>query len=335
MKKMAVAVSAAALGGLVLAGGCSPSKVMDNRGYIPLEKDNYTPLATESAPAAVPVAPVAVPAATAPAATEAKKADLPKFNSAAIKHSGPITSAAAVAAGGSYVVKSGDTLGRIAHANGVSVQALLAANNMTEASAKKLKIGQKLTIPAAGKAVKSASVKAATAAKATASAAATTATVDNGTYAVKSGDSIAIIAKRLKVKQSELMAANNLTAESARKLQIGQKLKVPGATASAAVSAPDLTAPTAVVDTMVPAASTVPATTDSGIAAAPAGGPATSMTMDTSVGSSKPMEVEKDITLDEFAKQNKLGVDALKKLNPDIAPDGQLKAGDIIFVPES
>jgi LysM repeat protein len=323
MKKMAVAVSAAALGGLVLAGGCSPSKVMDNRGYIPLEED-YTPLATESVPAAVPATPAAVPAAD-----EAKKADLPKFNSAAIKHTGPITSAAAVAGGGSYVVKSGDTLGGIAHANGVSVQALLAANNMTEASAKKLKIGQKLTIPAAGKAVKSASAKAATAAKATASAAA--ATVDNGVYAVKAGDSIAVIAKRLKVKQSELMAANNMTEASAKKLQIGQKLKVPGAaaTVSATVSTPDLTAPMAVVDTMVPA------TTDSGITAAPAGGPATSMTMDTSVGSSKPMEVEKDITLDEFAKQNKLGVDALKKLNPDIAPDGQLKAGDIIFVPEN
>lgn len=333
MKKMAVAVGAAALGGLVLAGGCSPSKVMDNRGYVPLEEESYTPLATESAPVAI--APAATTPAIAPAATEAKKAELPKFNSAAIKHTGPITSAAAVAAGGSYVVKSGDTLGGIAHANGISVRALMAANNMTEASARKLRIGQKLTIPAAGKAVKSASAKAVTAAKSTASTvAAAAATVENGAYTVKSGDSIAVIAKRLKVKQSELMAANNLTAESARKLQIGQKLKVPGATAAVAatVAAPDLTAPAA-VDTMAPAVSTVPATTDSGIA--PAGGMAASMPMDTSIGSSKPMEVEKDITLDEFAKQNKLGVDALKKLNPDIAPDGQLKAGDIIFVPES
>lgn len=48
-----------------------------------------------------------------------------------------------------YVVKPGDSLAKIAKANGVSVEQLKAANGMTTAS---LRIGQTLTLPAAGSA---------------------------------------------------------------------------------------------------------------------------------------------------------------------------------------
>ena len=51
------------------------------------------------------------------------------------------------AGGKTYVVKSGDFCGTIAEANGVSLAALLQANNMTEADCATLQIGKELKIP--------------------------------------------------------------------------------------------------------------------------------------------------------------------------------------------
>ena len=70
----------------------------------------------------------------------AGKADAPK-SSASKKSSGGTV----VAAGGTYVVVSGDYPERIAKRHGVSTKALLQANNLTEKSF--LQIGQKLVIP--------------------------------------------------------------------------------------------------------------------------------------------------------------------------------------------
>ncbi len=53
----------------------------------------------------------------------------------------------------SYTVKKGDTISGIAAKNGVSTAALLKANKMSDAQAKRIRPGQKLTIP--GKAAKS------------------------------------------------------------------------------------------------------------------------------------------------------------------------------------
>lgn len=57
--------------------------------------------------------------------------------------------------GGQYIVKSGDNLGRIAKAHGVSVSALQAANGM---SGTMIRLGQKLSIPS-GNVIKTSSVK--------------------------------------------------------------------------------------------------------------------------------------------------------------------------------
>lgn len=46
-----------------------------------------------------------------------------------------------------YVVKSGDTCGAIAEANGVTLAALLAANNLTEQGCTQLAVGQTLKLP--------------------------------------------------------------------------------------------------------------------------------------------------------------------------------------------
>ncbi len=78
----------------------------------------------------------AVKKSTAPKATAPKTA-APK---AAKESNGPSTV---------YVVKSGDSLGSIAHSHGVKVDAIRKANNMTS---DKLSVNQKLTIPGAKKA---------------------------------------------------------------------------------------------------------------------------------------------------------------------------------------
>lgn len=53
---------------------------------------------------------------------------------------------AAVAKGKTYVVKKGDSLGAIAKRNKISLKKLLELNNMTEADAKRLKIGTELKV---------------------------------------------------------------------------------------------------------------------------------------------------------------------------------------------
>lgn len=128
-----------------------------------------------------------------------------------------------------YVVVKGDTLGKIAKKNNVSLKTLEAANPGVLPT--KLKVGQKLSLPAGG-------------AVAPASASPITADVDAGgeTYTVKSGDTLTKIAKAHGTNVKAIESANNL---STTKIKVGQKLKIP---AKAEIAAP---ASAPVVDTTV------------------------------------------------------------------------------------
>ena len=144
------------------------------------------------------------------------------------------------AAGTEYVVVAGDTLGKIAKAHGVSLKTLEAANPGVDP--RKLKVKQKLVIPASTQAADS-------------TPAATTATAGAGgqTYVVKSGDTLTRIARRHHVTLKELRAANNLGTDH---IKVGQKLKIPAkAEAAAPVPAPETTAPPALPPVSVPAPS--------------------------------------------------------------------------------
>ena len=143
--------------------------------------------------------------------------------------------------GADYTVAKGDSLAKIAKKNGVSLKALQAANPGVIPT--KLKVGQKLTIPAGGKT------------SADAAAAPAVAVADTGTtsYTVKTGDTLTKIAKAHGVKVKALQAANNL---STTKIKVGQKLTIPAKAEAAAPAAP-------VADTTpappVPAAPVLPA----------------------------------------------------------------------------
>ncbi len=110
-----------------------------------------------------------------------------------------------------YVVVKGDTLGKIAKAHGVSLKALEDANpNVTPT---KLKVGQKLQIPAGGS---------------TSAAPTTSVSADTGsgeTYTVKSGDSLSKIAKANGVTLKALEAANSNV--DPNHIKVGQKLNIP------------------------------------------------------------------------------------------------------------
>ena len=115
--------------------------------------------------------------------------------------------------GGTYTVRSGDWLARIASRHDVSLAALLSANNLTVNSV--IHPGQRLTLPAG----------------ATGSAPPPATGGGGASYTVRSGDALGLIAARHDVSLAALLSANNLTANSV--IHPGQRLTLPaGATVS-------------------------------------------------------------------------------------------------------
>lgn len=229
------------IAGFAITGGCKGPEIFAERKYIPAEGATTAPVApvTETKPVVTPE-----PSKVLTPETPVEQPVAPVKTPA--KH---------VAAGGTYTVQSGDSLGKIARKHGVTVQNLAAANNMT--TQKMLKIGQVLTIPSGSAAAyyptehKKTTAKKKTESKAKAAKVAkkedaskdsaksetkTATSSDSGTYIVKQGDSIWKIAKKLNVKGTDLAKENNLTTKT--NLKVGQKLIVPGAAKTAEAAAP-------------------------------------------------------------------------------------------------
>jgi LysM repeat protein len=118
-----------------------------------------------------------------------------------------------------YVVQRGDTLGRIATRFGVTVQAIMAANNLTNPNL--IFAGQRLTIPTGG-----APAPTPTAAPPTGTPPPTTTPPPGGTtYTVQRGDTLSAIARRFGVTVQAIMTANNLT--NPNLIFVGQVLTIP------------------------------------------------------------------------------------------------------------
>ena len=152
--------------------------------------------------------------------TEAKAAvaDEPKAKTRAVEPQVETASA-------TYRVKSGDTVGLIAQRLKVSQDDIIALNDLKKPYG--LSVGKVLKVP--GQADAAPSVKSDTRSAPVAQAAET---ID--TYKVGRGDTVGLIAKRLKVSQSEIIALNGLKKPYA--LRFGERIKVPG---SAVATGPD------------------------------------------------------------------------------------------------
>ncbi len=147
------------------------------------------------------------------------------------------------AAGTEYVVVAGDTLGKIAKANGVSLKALEAANPGVDS--KHLQVKQKLVIPAKS-------------GDASVGGAAQSSSTGEQVYTVKSGDTLSKIAHAHGTTVKALETENNLTTT---KINVGQKLKIPAKTEAAPVAPPVEPAPVTPPPVMPPS-TPAPATTN-------------------------------------------------------------------------
>jgi peptidoglycan endopeptidase LytE len=139
----------------------------------------------------------------------------------------PVPAPVPEVAGTEYVVVKGDSFAKIAKKNGVSVKAVQAANPGVEPT--KLKVGQKLSIPA------SSGGASASASGMTGGPASTGSGMGGETYTVKSGDSLTKIAKAHGTTVKAIKAENNLNTDH---IKVGQKLKIPAKAEAAAPVAP-------------------------------------------------------------------------------------------------
>ncbi len=145
-----------------------------------------------------------------------------------------------LAKGGTYKVKSGETLSGIAKKHNTSLKNIMQANNITDAS--KIRSGQVLKIPTSGTAVASKSKQTTkkvavkqTAKKSTKPSSKTTkktTVASNKTHKIKSGETLLGIAIKYDVSTKSLMQANNIA--DASKVRSGQVLKIPAQTQATA-----------------------------------------------------------------------------------------------------
>ncbi len=193
-------------------------------------------------PAATPTPPPAISAAAPPLFSQLQAPApqaRPQQQPATFSQVQPMGSSPAPAIG-TYTVRPGDSLSRIARAHKVPLGSLAEANGI-DLQNPLIKPGQQLRIPQGGAAIiappRSAVSRTAAAAPATPQAALTPAApkpvtpaaarASKGQYRVCAGDTLYRIAQRHGITLQQLLKANNLNQESARRVRVGTLLTIP------------------------------------------------------------------------------------------------------------
>ncbi len=362
-KNKTVVLGAAALCvGMLGFTGCN-NQVMGKRDYVRDKSDLTTTPMPEGTAAPAETVPQALapqtPAQTAAPAVkpQASYEPMKPVASSPVTHvpAGGKSGSAASGVARTHVVKSGDTLGHIARQYGVSIAAIMQANSLDEAKARRLQVGQKLNIPAGGKAAVSAKAPAKTgktAGKAETKGEAVKGNGVNGdgTYTVQPGDFPERIAHKLGVKVSELMKANNLTPDAAKRLQVGQKITVPGKSSTsgdASVTA-DKGTPATQGTPAVPGNEQLDSVLNESEVKVPTEGVTPQVVETQKVDTAGqlasdevvpalnqiPVIVDEDTTVEAFAAKHNVTVDKLKELNPGTLPaSGKLTKNLLLMVP--
>ena len=141
-----------------------------------------------------------------------------------------------------YKIKSGDIAYNIAKTHGVSLKALKDANPRADLG--KLKVGHTIQIPAA-----TAGANVPTTPKLILNQEPNTAGATSS-YTVKGGDTLSKIAKKQGTTAKAIRAANGLTSD---KINVGQKLKIPGKATATETAEPASKAPVETLPTLPPA----------------------------------------------------------------------------------
>lgn len=116
-------------------------------------------------------------------------------------------------------VKRGDSLDKIARANGTTIKAIKEASDL---KSDRLNIGQVLRVPVGSKKAKEAT----TTAKKTTNEKHIIADSDAQFYTIKSGDNPWKIAKQFNIKVDDFLKLNNMSEDKARNLKIGDKVRI-------------------------------------------------------------------------------------------------------------
>jgi LysM repeat protein len=118
--------------------------------------------------------------------------------------------------GNVYKVRLGDTLGSIAKQFGVTADAIIRSNSLTNPDV--LMVGQELKIPG----------------QEAASTQGGAGQASEGVYVVAKGDTLSLIAKRFGISLAELQKLNGIT--NPDQIAVGQKLRVPAATSGSSAT---------------------------------------------------------------------------------------------------
>lgn len=145
----------------------------------------------------------------------------------------------------SYTIQKGDSLSKVAVRAGVSVREIQELNSITDVN--KIRIGQKILLPAHAKQLPSAPAPAAApkASSKSSSKSSAPAKASGSTHVVQSGDTLGKLASRYGTTVAAFKSVNNLKSDTIR---IGQKLAVPdgksaGSSAKAEAPAAEAAAP--------------------------------------------------------------------------------------------
>lgn len=182
------------------------------------------PVAGTPANESTPQANASTDASNAPAAASSAAPEPSLTASTPTEPAHPLVSNPA--GGRTHAIAPGETLTKVAAQYGVTIAALEKANGIADPT--KIRAGTVLTIPESDGTAAAPASTATVAAPTAESPAASGSAKDSGElYTVAKGDNPVKIAKKLKVPYAELMALNGNP--DPRKLQIGQKLKIPAA----------------------------------------------------------------------------------------------------------
>ena len=155
----------------------------------------------------------------------------------------------------------------------------------------------------------------------------------DGTYKVRRGDTPERIARRFRVRLAELLKANNLDEQSARRLQVGQKLTIPQRSAAAPASIKPVSKPPVAPVVVDKVEGTPPESAVTGTTAV--AGTGSNVTVDpvadTSGTNFEMMTIKEDISLEDFAARHNFDPAVLRSKN---SGKNLFKRGEIIFVPK-